>query len=160
MSAPGGRSQDVRYIPLIQGTIMPPAVVVLGAITSLDFLPGAGVEVGVKGIGAGYLQHRILVGMEGRMIKMPLGTQVGGEVIATERVTKQVVADEAYAGISRFFGSALINFNLQSQRREALQYVETEMMRYMAYRLISSAFGVRSCDSHLAKLGIEDPKGS
>jgi hypothetical protein len=161
MRTPDGKTRDIKYIPLIQGTLMSPNLVVSGSIDSLDFLPGGGAELYVGGIGGGYRQYRILVGMEGRIIKMPVGTQVGGQVVASEQLTKQVVADEMKAGIARFFGNNFIQFDIGSQRREALQYVELEMTKYMAYRLVSEYFGIRDCDGVMRTItGVENPKGS
>lgn len=145
--------REVRDIPIVRGTLRQPEYLVIGSITAMDFIPGEGFEVNVAGIGAGYRQYRIQVRLDLRVVRMPLGTTVGGEVVALVRTTKQIVADETRGQVARFFGnresSSLVEFNIGRQRREALQYAEGLMIDWAAADLLMQTFDVPTCRPYL-----------
>jgi len=145
--------REVRDIPIVRGTLRQPEYLVTGSITTTDFIPGEGFEANVAGIGVGHRQYRIQVRMDLRVVRMPLGTTVGGEVVAVVRATKQIVADETVGDVARFFGSSesssLVEFSIGRQRREALQFAEGLMIDWAAAEALIQTFAVSECRSHL-----------
>ncbi|MDB5224925.1 MAG: hypothetical protein JWO43_547, partial [Candidatus Adlerbacteria bacterium] len=102
----GGKTVRMPNVPLIQGTVRPVVIGIIGAITATDIIPGGGASVGVGGVSASYSQNRAVIRIDMRAIKMPIGSDVGGEVIATTTVEKQIVQDDTELSKTRFFGSA------------------------------------------------------
>ena len=143
---PGESSQvvtDVNNIPLSKGTLYPVRYGVYGAITSLDFVPGGGVSAGAYGASVGYNQNRAQIRIDLRLVEMPIGTSVGGRVVATTTVKKQVVNDGMQISLTRYFGSAtpvLANFDAGAQRREALQDSTCDLVELGVADLLEQVF--------------------
>ena len=141
------RIEPSKTIPVVMGTFEPANIVISGAITAADFLPGEGGEVSVAGIGGGYREYRMLIGMDAKATRMPVGSELGGSVVATTHVSKQIVAYEFKLGIASFFGGPnYTDVNAGKDGREALQFSEGFMTDYVAYRLVSEAFGITACE--------------
>jgi curli biogenesis system outer membrane secretion channel CsgG len=111
---------------------------ITGSINSLDFLPGGGIEATVMGAGAGYRQHRMLVGMD-----LSLTNTGTSEVIAISSIFKQIVADEMKAGVGRFFGTTLVGIDLGQQNREAVHFATRNMLKLAVYELLSQLYDVK-----------------
>lgn len=104
---------------------------ITGSINTLDFLPGSAVEVLVAGIGPRYRQNRTVVGLD-----LHLTNTETTEVVSAVNISKQIFAEEAGFGIGRFFGSTLVNFDLNGGNREPLQLSLRSMLQYGLYKLL------------------------
>jgi hypothetical protein len=136
-------SHDIPNIPLRKGTVFPVRYGVYGSIDALDFIPGGGVSAGAYGASAGYNQNRANLRIDLRLVEMPVGDNVGGRIIATTTVQKQVVNDGVNISLSRYFGSAspvLVNFEAGAQRREALQDSTGDMLDLAIADLLEQVF--------------------
>jgi curli biogenesis system outer membrane secretion channel CsgG len=108
---------------------------VTGQVSSLDFVPGSGAEAKVFNTGPGYRQYRILVTLD-----LSVTQSKTGRVVANTALSKQVVAEEYKVGGTLFFGEALVSVNIGGQKREALQFVLREMLKYGVYDLLTQLF--------------------
>lgn len=136
-------TRDILNIPLRKGTVFPVRYGVYGSISSLDFMPGGGVSAGAYGVSAGYNQNRANIRIDLRLVSMPVGDSIGGRVVATSTVEKQVVNDGVSVQLSRYFGSAspvLVNFEAGAQRREALQLSTGAMLDLAVADLLEQVF--------------------
>lgn len=139
------------------GTVTPPTHLIQGAWTSLDFIPGGGVEARVGGVGAKYRTHRIQVRGDFRVTRMPKGRTRGGTVVATRQIYKQLFAEEVRAGLHRYFGSGsgttFVQFEAGRKKREAVQFTQGVMTQYMANELVRDVYNVEPgvCPSYLEK---------
>lgn len=150
---PDGGEKEVQVqmpnIPARKGTVFPVRYGIYGAITSTDFIPGGGASAGIGGVGASYSQNRAHVRIDLRAIKMPVGDAVGGEVVATTTIEKQMVNDDIELQLSRYFGPAtsptLINFGAGSQQREAWQLSTGAMLDLGVADLMEQIFKITPC---------------
>lgn len=141
--APKEYATEIPNIPLRKGTVFPVRYGVTGSISGLDFIPGGGISAGAFGASAGYNQNRAQLRIDLRLVEMPVGNSVGGRVVATTTVTKQVVNDGVQVSLSRYFGSAtpvLANFDAGAQRREALQDSTGDMLDLAVADLLEQTF--------------------
>ncbi|MDR3546910.1 MAG: hypothetical protein P4M11_01305 [Candidatus Pacebacteria bacterium] len=137
-----------------------PDVLIGGGLDSLDNIPGWEMSGGVAGVGGGMRQFRILVTMDAHASRMPglapddpVLPGMAGSNIADVSLSKQVVGYEARAGISSFWGPVNsptnVQFDWDSQRREALQYEARVMIERLAYQLVANVFHVSSCEAQI-----------
>lgn len=135
-------------------SLMFPDVIISGAITSFDFMPGGEQSLRVAGVGGSQSQSRVLVRMDGRAVRMPGGQQAAGILLASERIDKQIVGYQQEAGVTSFFGpndsATLVEFNLGERQNEAIQYMEGVMIDRLVARLVADTFDVTACDGHIA----------
>ena len=124
---------------------------ITGSINSLDFLPGAGIDATVWGVGAKYRQYRMLVGMD-----LALTNTYTSEVVGVANIFKQIVADEMGAGVGRFFGATLVSIDIGNQNREAIHFATRNMLKLAVYNLLSELYGV---EDNGCGVIIEDIKG-
>ncbi len=156
-----GKTESIRHIPVVKGSILPIRYAIYGAITSTDPIPGGGVKGGAYGAAVGYNQNRMLTRIDLRAVRMPVGEEVHGEVVAFASIKKQIVQDQVVLELTRFFGpaaaSTLVTFDAGLLRREPMQYSTGEMLDIAAADLLSQIFKVRQCDlgtpSHVAVAG-------
>ncbi len=106
---------------------------ITGSINTLDFLPGAAAELTIAGIGPRYRQHRAIVGLDLHLTKANTT-----EVVSAVNISKQIFAEEAGFGIGRFFGTTLVDFDINGGNREPLQLSLRSMLQYGLYRLLSA----------------------
>lgn len=104
---------------------------VSGSITSLDFIPGAGAEVSIAGIGPRYRQNRILVGLD-----LALTNAHTGRVVANVPLQKQLFAEEIGFSANRFVNKTLTEVEFGGMEREALQFTLRQMLSYASLQLI------------------------
>lgn len=127
--------------------IAPTDYFITGSINTLDFLPGAAAEINVGGIGPRYRQYRALVGLDLALTKASTS-----EVEAVSAINKQIFADEVGFNVGRFFGETLVQIDLSSQQREALQFALRGMLYYATYELLSKIFGGDACRHELDRV--------
>ena len=116
--------------------LIPADYFITGSINTLDFIPGGGAEVTVAGVGARYRQFRALVGLD-----LALSDTATGEVVAVTALKKQIVADEMGANVGRFFGTTLVNIDLGTQQREAMQFALRGMLYFATFDLLTQLYG-------------------
>lgn len=124
---------------------------ITGSINSLDFLPGAGIDATVYGVGAKYRQYRMLVGMD-----LALTNTYTSEVVGVANIFKQIIADEMGAGVGRFFGTTLVSIDIGKQNREAIHFATRNMLKLAVYELISGLYKIQ--DNGCGEI-IEEVKG-
>jgi curli biogenesis system outer membrane secretion channel CsgG len=112
--------------------IIPSRYFITGSINSLDFIPGAGFETQIDGIGPRYRQHRILVGLD-----LSVTDSSTGRIVANSAIQKQIFADELGVGIGRFFGNILVSLDAANLRREAVSLAMRQMLNLATYDLLT-----------------------
>ena len=112
--------------------IIPSKYFITGSINSLDFIPGAGFDAQIDGIGPRYRQHRILVGLD-----LSVTDSSTGRIVANSAIQKQIFADELGIGIGRFFGDILVSLDAASLRREATSLAMRQMLNLATYDLLT-----------------------
>jgi len=134
-------------------SVIPAEYFVTGSINTLDFIPGATAEVSVAGIGPNYRQYRALVGLDLALTKASTG-----EVVAISSVQKQIFADDAGFGVGRFFGTTLVQINLDTQQREAMQFALRSMLYYATFELMTQLYQFHDpCSATLTQVpGVKD----
>ena len=111
---------------------MPVNLFISGSVNTLDFIPGGGMSLGVRGVGPQYRQNRILVGMD-----LAVTNAANGQVVANIPLQKQIFSDETGAFTHRFFGTTLVNMDAGVQRREALNMALRQMLYLATYELLT-----------------------
>ncbi len=112
--------------------IVPTNFYITGSINSLDFLPGAGFDVKVAGVGPHYRQHRILVGLDLSMTEANTG-----RVVANVPLQKQIFASEGGIGAARFFDNTLVLADIGGREREALHFALRQMLNLATFELLT-----------------------
>lgn len=112
--------------------IIPSRYFITGSINSLDFIPGAGFEAQIDGIGPRYRQHRILVGLD-----LSVTDSSTGRIVANSSIQKQIFADELGVGVGRFFGNILVTLDAANLRREAISLAMRQMLNLATYDLLT-----------------------
>lgn len=123
-------------------------VYVTGSINSLDFLPGAGVEVELAGVGPRYRQSRILIGLD-----LAMTSAHSGVVLANTSIQKQFFADELGFSAGRFFDTTLVNVEAGRMQREAVNHALRQMLSFATVDLLAQLVGGQAfapCDAPLA----------
>jgi curli biogenesis system outer membrane secretion channel CsgG len=113
-------------------SILPSRYFVTGSVNSLDFIPGAGFDAQIAGVGPRYRQHRILVGLD-----LSVTETSSGRIVANSSMQKQIFADELGFGIGRFFGDVLVNLDAANLRREATSLALRQMLNLATYDLLT-----------------------
>lgn len=113
------------------GAQQPAHLVITGSINSLDFIPGGGAFLNVRGVGPRYRQHRILVGMD-----LVLTNNTTGQVLANIALHKQLFADELGFAGTRFVGDRLVDSDIGVARREAVHYALRKMLQLATFELL------------------------
>lgn len=131
-----------------------PDILVEGSFTTLDFGSSNVRELYLFGIGGGTRAYHLRYSMDIRATSMPGGRLPGGEVLATLALEKDVIGRENRAGIASFFGgfgsSTYVEFNINSQKREMLQYSQRFMISRAAFGIVADLWDITACDEILA----------
>lgn len=104
---------------------------ITGSVNSLDFIPGAGSYINIGGVGAGYNQSRILVGLDLAMTNVATG-----QVISNIALQKQIVSNDAGIFGTRYRNSKLIDSDIGGARREALNDALRSMLQLATFELM------------------------
>lgn len=142
----GGQRVVSRNTPLVKGTVAPMEIGIYGAITASDPLPGGGAKVGILGASLGGSQNRIQQRIDLRAVRMTVGTTIGGEVIATTTIEKQVVQDSVELNLTRYFdigeSPTLVTVEAGSARREPLKFSTGAMLDLAMADLLTQIYGL------------------
>ncbi|XKE40568.1 curli production assembly/transport component CsgG [Cobetia sp. UIB-001] len=129
--------------------VLPSHFVVLGALTELNYnISSGGARLFVSGIGAGLRTAVINVGLDLRMVDIRTF-----RTVYVTSLQKQVVGYEVEAGIYRFFGNQLIEFDSGAVRNEPLQLGVRSVVEMGAYQLLTEGLGLpvpagQECELH------------
>jgi hypothetical protein len=144
-----GKTESVRYVPAVKGTILPVRYAMYAAITTTDPLPGGGVKGGAYGAAVGYNQNRMLSRIDVHITRMPYGESSGGDVVAAVAIKKQIVQDQVVLELTRLVGpttgSTLVNLDAGLLRREPMQYSTGEMLDLAAADSLAQVFHIKHC---------------
>lgn len=129
-----------------------PDIVVSGSFSTMDFGSSNVKELSIFGIGGGSRTYNLRYTLNARATSMPSpGADVpGGKVLAHLALVKDVVGKEKKGGIASFFGGIYVNLNVNSQKRELIQFSQLSMMSRTAYGLVSDLYDITACEPHLA----------
>ncbi len=131
--------------------IRTPSIGLIGAITTLDILPGGGVSAGAYGASLGYNKNAALTQLDLRAVEMPGPGRPGGRVIAHVVVRKQIVQDGFHLSLDRYFtiGSQakLINFEAGLMNREPMKASNRTMVNLAAAEVVAHVLGHHHCMS-------------
>lgn len=131
-----------------------PDVLIEGSFSSFDFGNSNVKELYVFGIGGGTRAYALRYTMDIRATAMPGGKFSGGEILSTLALEKDVIGREKRAGVASFFGNAgdstYVEFNINSQKRELVQYSQRYMISRAAFGIVADLWKVTACDEHLA----------
>ncbi|MDO6788765.1 CsgG/HfaB family protein [Cobetia marina] len=129
--------------------VLPSHFVVLGALTELNYnISSGGTRLFVSGIGAGLRTAVINVGLDLRMVDIRTF-----RTVYVTSLQKQVVGYEVEAGIYRFFGNQLVEFDSGAVRNEPLQLGVRSVVEMGAYQLLTEGLGLpvpagQECELH------------
>jgi curli biogenesis system outer membrane secretion channel CsgG len=100
-----------------QADISPSDFVILGALTELNYnIVSQGARLYIAGVGGGSKQAVINVGLDLRVIDAKTL-----RTVYSSSLQKQIIGYEAEAGVYRFFGNHLIEFDIGRLRNEPIQ---------------------------------------
>ena len=119
--------------------VLPSRYFITGSINTLDFITGGGAEVEVAGGGPRVVQNRILVGLD-----LFVTETSSGKIVASIPLQKQIVANEAGFGLTRFFGSTLVNMDIGGKEREALQFTLRQMLHLATFEMLTQLMNVKN----------------
>jgi hypothetical protein len=131
-----------------------PDILVKGSFSTFDFGSSSVNELYVMGIGGGSRGYSIRYTMDIRAVSMAGNSrELGGKVLANLSLEKDVVGREKRAGVAGFFGpsnsSTYLQINLNTQKRELLQYSQRFMISRAAFGIVAKLWNVTSCDEQL-----------
>lgn len=112
---------------------------ITGSINTLDFITGGGAEIEISGGGPRVLQNRILIGLD--LFVTETST---GKIVANIPLQKQIVANEAGFGLTRFFGNTLVNIDIGGKEREALQFTLRQMLHLATFEMLTQLMNVKN----------------
>lgn len=136
-----------KIMPDTLGRVIPDDYVIMGSIDTADPIPGGGMSAFISGIGGGYNSYRMVIGMDGRVIGMPVNGRQGPVVVAADHLDQQFVAYNVNGGVASFFnGPAYTEVTIGHDGREALQLGEGVALDRMAFDLVSKTFKITACD--------------
>lgn len=136
-------------------SILFPDVIIKGAVTSFDVLPGGGFGVSGAGISIGHRKYQILVAMDASAVLMP-GAKLpgsGAQVIGVDESEKQIVGFQTDAGGSGFLGPKdsknYFSIDFGRKRNEAIQFAERLMVKRLVFKIVTKVLKISACDPQL-----------
>ncbi len=131
-----------------------PDIIIEGSFSSLDFGSSNVKELYVFGIGGGTRAYHLRYSMDIRATSMPGSRIPGGEILATLALEKDVFGRENRLGVASFFGnigdSTYVEFNINTQKREMLQYSQRYMVSRAAFGIVANLWKITACNELLA----------
>lgn len=110
---------------------------IVGGITEVNYnIRSGGAELNVAGIGGGRRYYAMNVAVDLRLVETRTL-----RVVKTVSVQKQFVGREVKAGVFRFFGDYLVDFNAGSKTQEPLQLGVRSALEMGLLELVSNAYG-------------------
>ncbi|MCD1636949.1 hypothetical protein K7H91_24680 [Martelella mediterranea] len=117
--------------------VIPANFVVLGALTELNYnIMSGGARLYVSGIGGGVRKAVINVGLDLRLVDMR-----SFRTLYVSSLQKQIVGYEVEAGVFRFFGDSLVEFDAGEVRNEPLQLGVRSVVELATYQILTNGLG-------------------
>ncbi|MCW1888253.1 MAG: hypothetical protein KIH67_001730 [Candidatus Moranbacteria bacterium] len=130
-----------------------PDIIIEGSFSTLDFGNSDVKELYIFGIGGGARSYSIRYTLDARATSMVGGSLPGGVVLTHLALVKDVVGREKKAGVASFFGapssSTYVELNINTQKRELLQYSQRYMVSRAAYGIVAGLWKINTCQAQL-----------
>ncbi|MDB5408453.1 MAG: putative protein involved in formation of curli polymers-like protein [Rhodospirillales bacterium] len=125
---------EVPYRGIKAGVLKGSDYYLVGGITSIDYnIFSGGAQVSVNNIGPSYREYRLLLSVDLRLVDSRTS-----EVKQTSTLHKQVVGYETTAGIFKFFGNTLIDFNLGAKKDEPVSLGVRAVLERSVFDLVTA----------------------
>lgn len=127
-----------------------PDIGLVGAITTLDFIPGGHAGLSIAGIGGSRYKNAALASIDLRAVEMPKDGRPGGRTIAHATVYKQIVQDGTNVQLDRYmdFGPKnvrLVSLELGAQNREPMKDANRAMVNLAAAEVLAQVLKRYEC---------------
>lgn len=123
--------------------VQPVNFVVLGALTELNYnILSQGTRLFVRLAGGGVREAVINVGLDLRVIDA-----TSFQTIYVTSLQKQIVGQQVEAGVYRFFGNQLVEFDAGRVRNEPLQLGVRSVVEMAAYQILTEGLGLPNDDT-------------
>jgi hypothetical protein len=146
---PDGKPISTRRLRTVVANIRTPTIGLIGAITTLDVLPGGGASGGAYGASLYYNKNSALAQLDLRAVEMPGPKGPGGKVVAHVVVKKQIVQDGFNLTLDRYFTignqAKLINFEAGMMNREPMKASNRTMVNLAAAEVVAQVLGHYQC---------------
>ncbi|WP_227370839.1 CsgG/HfaB family protein [Halomonas sp. M20] len=127
----------MAYAP-VPIAVLPANFTILGALTELNYnIASGGTRLYVSGIGASVRTAVINVGLDLRLVDVR-----SFRTLYVSTLQKQIVGYEVEAGVFRFFGNQLIEFDSGAVRNEPLQLGVRSVVEMGAYQILTEGLGL------------------
>ena len=140
--------KNVNFRVIRPGQMLGSTHYITGSISELNWNYYSGVaEINIFGVGGGARTFVMTIAMDLKLVNSKTT-----EIEDTTTYTKKVVGYETKAGIFRFFGNTLVDFNIGEKSQEPVQVALRSILERSIYELISKKAGTRNnvCDHMLA----------
>lgn len=137
--------------PVGKMNVVPANFVVLGALTELNYnISSGGARLFVAGSGGGVRRAVINVGLDLRLIDVR-----SFRTLYVTSLQKQVVGYEVEAGIYRFFGDQLIEFDTGAVKNEPLQLGVRSVVELATYQILTEGLGFPAVEDEHCEPGAD-----
>lgn len=134
--------------------VVPANFVVLGALTELNYnISSGGARLFVAGSGAGVRKAVINVGLDLRLVDVR-----SFRTLYVTSLQKQVIGYEVEAGIYRFFGDQLIEFDAGAVKNEPLQLGVRSVVELATYQILTEGLGFPAVEDKHCEPGMDTHK--
>lgn len=136
--------QKVTYRAIMPGQLTGSDYYLVGGITSIDYnIASSGAQVSISGIGGGYREFRLLVGVDLRMVETRTS-----RIAAVASLQKQIVGYEVQSGIFRFFNDTLVDVNAGTKVNEPISLGVRAVIERAAFDLVTQIYGMPEGECH------------
>ena len=118
--------------------VLPANFVVLGALTELNYnILSGGARLYIGGVGGGVRTAVVNVGLDMRLVDVR-----SFRTLYVVSLQKQIVGYEVEAGIYRFFGDHLVEFDAGAVKNEPLQLGVRSVVELATYQILTEGLGL------------------
>jgi curli production assembly/transport component CsgG/holdfast attachment protein HfaB len=140
--------------PVAKMNVIPSNFVVLGALTELNYnISSGGARLFVAGNGGGVRKAVINVGLDLRLVDVR-----SFRTLYVTSLQKQIIGYEVEAGIYRFFGEQLIEFDAGAVKNEPLQLGVRSVVELATYQILTEGLGFPAGEDEHCKPGMDTYK--
>jgi curli biogenesis system outer membrane secretion channel CsgG len=143
VNTPEGQ-QQVNYRGIFPGVLVGSDYYIIGGVTSLDYnISSGGLEASISGIGGGYREFRLLVGIDLRLVDTRTS-----RIVATSSQQKQILGFETEAGVFRFFDDILVDINAGAKVNEPMGLGVRAVIERAVFDLVTQLYGLPYGECH------------
>lgn len=140
--------------PVAQLNVIPSNFVVLGALTELNYnISSGGARLFIAGSGGGIRKAVINVGLDLRLVDVR-----SFRTLYVTSLQKQIIGYEVEAGIYRFFGEQLIEFDAGAVKNEPLQLGVRSVVELATYQILTEGLGFPAVEDKHCEPGMNTHK--